>query len=101
MTIESIVYSTKNYAKKRKCNDSIISCYTDNEEIFGVILAFERNLIKIEKLSVTKVSDNFYFFTQTSDILKISINSEFKKCQIFSVEKSNYLSVLHYYLLVD
>lgn len=99
------MFSTKNYSKNNKCNDSIVCTHIDGTLVFGAILKFESKDnsidIEIEKYDVTKISDNFYFYSVTNVIVKHTMDDNLKKCQSFSVNHLKYLSIIDFYLIVD
>lgn len=103
--MNGIVFTTKNYCRNQKCNDSVVCVSTDSEIVFGSIVKFESNdnnvaaIIKI--FETTKLHDNFYIYNKTSNLKKIVLNENVQKCQIFNINQSNYLTIVHYYLLVD
>lgn len=103
MIINSTPFSTKNFCQYKKCNDSIVSTNVDDIQVFGAIIKFNtnRNYIVLEVFNVTKISDNFYFYTISNETLKITISNNLKKCQSFNINNVNYLSILHFKLLID
>lgn len=101
------VYTTSNYSSNHKCNDNVICITTDDNIVFGAITKFEvddnNDVIAVIKTFNTKMlHDNFYSYTtNNNDLLKVFLNGNVLKCQIFSINQIKYLSILHYYLLID
>lgn len=103
LILNSTVFSTQRYCNEKKCDDSFVTTVIDGETVFGIIIKFKQthNTLLLKLLQTTKIYDNFYYYSETDNILNITIDNRLKKCQSFSVNSLNYLSVLDYYLLID
>lgn len=103
--MNGIVYTTTNYSRSQKCNDNVLCVNIDDDIVFGAIIGFESNDNKVKAIikifNTTKLYDNFYSYNTTNNVLKVLLNDDIQKCQIFNINRIDYLSILHYYLLID